>query len=243
MITLTPEIARKKYGEPNPTGKGYLVTIDLPYPMRVAWEKTTRIKKMQCHKDAAKAFLSVFNDLLEYYGYEQLVALGIDLYGGCFNYRKMRGGTKLSLHSWGVALDLHPDANLLKQTAETALFAKPEYRQMFNIFYKHGFESLGLESGYDFMHLNLSADPSKNKYKYVPDNKPITVIEEEVLSDSYYITQSRLNLRRGNTTHHKILRVIPKGERLEELVRCGDWSNVEYNGQQGWIANEYITKA
>jgi len=237
MITLTPAVARKLFGEPNPTGKGYLVTIDLPYPMRVSWEKTSSIRKMQCHKDAAKAFLGVFNDLLAYYGYEQLVALGIDLYGGCFNYRKMRGGTSLSIHSWACAIDLDPDRNLLKETAKTARFARPEYKPMINIFYKHGFESLGVEAGYDFMHFQLSADPSKNKYKYVPDNQPVKALDADD-----FITTAKLNLRAGASTQHTIITTIPKDAKVDELARCGDWSNVEYNDQTGWVNNQYLKK-
>lgn len=237
MITLTPEVARKKYGEPNPTGKGYLVTIDLPYPMRVAWEKTTSIKKMQCHKDAAKAFLAVFNDLLAYYGYEQLVALGIDLYGGCFNYRKMRGGTKLSIHSWATALDLDPDRNLLREDHTTARFARPEYKPMINIFYKHGFESLGVEADYDWMHFQLSADPSKNKYKPVADNAPV-----KIMDDNDFVTTAKLNLRKGAGTKFDIITVVPKDTKVDELARCGEWSNIEYNGQSGWVNNSYLTK-
>lgn len=238
MITLTPEIARKKYGEPNPTGKGYLVTIDLPYPMRVAWERSTSIKKMQCHQLAAKPFLNVFTDLLDYYGYEKLVELGIDLYGGCFNYRKMRNGIKLSIHSWAVAIDLDPDRNLLKETAKTARFARPEYMPMINIFYKHGFESLGMEAGYDFMHFQLSADPSKNKFKYTPNNQAI----KPTFDENDFKTISKLNLRKGAGQSFEILEVLEKGIKLDELARCGEWSNVEWNGKIGWVNNQYLEK-
>ena len=40
---MTTKQAIAKYGEPNVTGEGYLETLILPYPMRVAWEVLTGI--------------------------------------------------------------------------------------------------------------------------------------------------------------------------------------------------------
>ena len=152
---LTTQQAQKKYGSPNETGAGYLVTINLPYPMRIAWDRDTTVSKMRCHKDVADNFLAVFNDLLSHYGFDKLKELGIDLYGGCFNYRKMRGGSSWSKHAWGIAVDLDPARNTLKESARTARFARPEYKPMIDIFYKHGFISLGVEKDYDWMHFEI----------------------------------------------------------------------------------------
>jgi hypothetical protein len=110
---------------------------------------------MRCHKLIKDNFEKVFKDLLTHYGYEQIVKLGIDLYGGCFNFRKMRGGSDYSRHSWAVAIDLDPERNQLKETSATARFARPEYKAMIDIFYKHGFESLGREKNYDWMHFQI----------------------------------------------------------------------------------------
>jgi len=153
MMT-TNEIV-KKYGKPNETGEGYLTTILLPYPMKLAWDLDTKVSKMRCHKLAAEPFLNVFNDLLAEYGMKEIERLGIDLFGGCFNYRKMRGGTSWSTHAWAIAIDLDPARNKLKETAKTARFARPEYQPMIDIFYRHGFISLGIEKGYDWMHFEL----------------------------------------------------------------------------------------
>lgn len=152
MITTAQAI--KKYGKPTDKGE-YLVSINLPYPMRLAWDKNTKVKTMRCHKLVAENFKNVFTELLVTYGYEKIVELGIDLFGGCFNFRAMRGGSDYSRHSWGIAIDLDPERNLLKETSKTARFARPEYKPMIDVFYKHGFVSLGREKNYDWMHFEI----------------------------------------------------------------------------------------
>jgi len=153
MITTQQAIA--KYGKPNQQGS-YLTTIQLPYPMRLAWDKDTTVTKMRCHKLLADDFLSVFNTLLRHYGLEKIQELGIDLFGGCFNFRQMRGGSDYSRHSWGIAIDLDPERNQLKETAATARFARSEYLPMIEIFYNHGFVNLGVEKNYDWMHFEIA---------------------------------------------------------------------------------------
>jgi len=151
---MNTQEAIKRFGQPNEAGT-YLTTIDLPYPMRIAWDVNTTVKKMRCHKLVAENFKAVFTELLEVYGYEKIKELGIDLFGGCFNFRKMRGGNSYSMHAWGIAVDLDPARNKLKETKATARFARPEYKPMIDIFYKHGFISLGVEKNYDFMHFQI----------------------------------------------------------------------------------------
>ena len=146
-----------KYGKPDEDGSDYLVTIQLPYPMRLAWDTKTSVTKMRVHKLVADKFVAVFNDLLAHYGLKELQRLGIDLFGGCFSFRKMRGGNDYSRHSWGIAIDLDPARNGLTQSSKTAQFAKPEYKAMIDIFYRHGFLSLGRERNYDWMHFEIGS--------------------------------------------------------------------------------------
>lgn len=154
---LTTKQIIQKYGKPDDDGSDYLVTINLPYPMRLAWDTKTSINKMRCHRLIAQNFQNVFKDLLNHYGLAELQRLGIDLFGGCFAFRKMRGGNDYSRHSWGIAIDLDPVRNQLKQTSKTAQFAKPAYKPMIDIFYKHGFVGLGKEKNYDWMHFEIKS--------------------------------------------------------------------------------------
>ena len=152
MITTKQLIS--KYGKPTQEGTD-LIMIDLPYPMRLAWDLDVKVTRMRCHKLVADNFKAVFDELLCVYGYERIVELGIDLFGGCFNFRKMRGGSDYSRHSWGVAIDLDPARNKLRETSKTARFARPEYKSMIDIFDKHGFENLGVVKNYDWMHFQI----------------------------------------------------------------------------------------
>ena len=123
--------------------------------MKLAWDKSTKVTTIRCHKLVADNFSSVFNEILEVYGLAKIQELGIDLFGGCFNFRSMRGGSDYSRHSWGIAIDLDPERNQLKETSRTARFARPEYDKLHEIFEKYGFENMGKVKGYDWMHFEI----------------------------------------------------------------------------------------
>jgi hypothetical protein len=154
---LTDEQIIAKYGQPGDLKN--IVKLDLPFPFRyvVAADKFATVKSMQCHKLVKENFLSVFNDLLTYYGLLELERLGIDLYAGCLNVRLMRGSkTKWSRHSWGIAIDHDPLRNGLKTKWADAQFSKPSYVFMVDTYYKHGFMSYGKEKNYDAMHFEIN---------------------------------------------------------------------------------------
>lgn len=152
---ITTSTLTRKYGTPSENGSPYLVKLTLPYPMTLAWDRGTKVTKITCHKLVADQLKKIFEEILAVYGLKKIQDLGIDIYGGCFNYRKMRGGNDWSRHTWGIAIDLDPERNLLKETSTTARFARPEYKPMIDIFYKHGFVSLGVEKNYDWMHFEV----------------------------------------------------------------------------------------
>lgn len=153
---MTEKQIISKYGNPGDTSN--LIKLDLPFPMRLAWDTHIVVDKIQCHRLIAAPLRLVLEEILAHYGFAEIQRLGIDLYGGCYNYRLMRGSKTLwSHHSWAIALDLDPERNRLKETHKTARFARPEYKPMIDIFYKHGFKGLGPEEDRDWMHWEIAA--------------------------------------------------------------------------------------
>lgn len=150
---MTEADVTAKFGRPGPYN---LVNVKLPFRMKIAWALTETAQTIQCHKLIAVPLVAAFTEILAVYGLTEIQRLGIDLYGGCYNFRQMRGGTSWSKHSWGIAIDLDPSRNLLRETRDTARFARPEYKKMLDIFEKHGFLNLGRLKNYDWMHFEFS---------------------------------------------------------------------------------------
>ena len=132
-----------------------LVTVPMPYPRRIAWDLKVITNRMQCHKLVAPIFQKIHTEILAHYGLKEIQRLEIDIFGGCYNFRKMRGGSDWSRHSWGIAEDLNPSKNDLNMGKKAAQFAKPEYKKMIEIYYSNGFVNQGIEKGYDFMHAEV----------------------------------------------------------------------------------------
>ena len=127
-------------------------TIDAPYPLKIAWKLETTVTRITCHEKVANSVYAAFNNALKHYGYERIVDLKLDIYGGMLNVRNMRGSTKYSTHAWGCSIDMAPQYNKLKWGKDKALFAKPEYDYWHKCWYDEGAINLGLERNYDFMH-------------------------------------------------------------------------------------------
>lgn len=140
------------YGEPG----GGQVMLKLPYPMRLAWNTRQRVDRFSCHEKVHDAMGSIFEQTLAHYGQDGVQSLRLDLFGGCLNVRRMRGGRAMSMHSWGIAVDLDPERNQLKWGRDRASFAKPDYAKFWEIVEAHGATSLGRARNYDWMHLQFA---------------------------------------------------------------------------------------
>lgn len=142
----------KVFGKP---GTNHTVII-LPYPFRLAWNKTTKITRLTINAKCADSLVRVLNKVLNHYGLEKIQELGLDIFGGCFNDRAMRGGARKSMHAYAIALDFDPERNQLRWGRDKAQMAKPEYKAFIDAFESEGWVSLGHERNFDWMHFQAA---------------------------------------------------------------------------------------
>lgn len=140
------------FGEPGVNQK----LLALPFPMRLAWDKATTVTRISLHAKVHDSAARAFARTLAHYGRERIAALGLDLFGGALNVRRMRGGSAMSMHSWGIAIDFDPERNQLRWGRDRARMAGSEYAAFFDIWEAEGWIGLGRETNRDWMHIQAA---------------------------------------------------------------------------------------
>ncbi|WP_020179802.1 M15 family metallopeptidase [Methylopila sp. M107] len=130
--------------------------IALPFPMKLAWDKTKTVSRMTLHTKVAPSALRVLNRSKDHYGETGIRELGLDLFGGSLAVRKMRGGSSYSMHSWGIAIDFDPERNQLRWGRDRARLAKDDAVRFWQFWEEEGWVSLGRARNYDYMHVQAA---------------------------------------------------------------------------------------
>lgn len=129
------------------------VSLTLPYPMRLAWDTTKTVRKITCHAKVCDSLGRILEEILRHYGsLEKVQEARMDLFGGCLNVRRVRGGNSWSIHSWGAAIDLDPSRNTLSMRRNQATMP----REVIEIFEGESWVSMGHARDFDYMHFQAA---------------------------------------------------------------------------------------
>jgi hypothetical protein len=143
---------RGKDGQPSLKWEALnLVRLTPPFQMTYAGKpiKTIRIHK-KCHDSLARILAAIASaaDHMP----NVLSQWGVNIFGGSYNYRLMRGGSRLSMHSYGCAIDLDPERNAMGD--RTPHFAT--CKEVLRAFEAEGWVWLGATSVHDAMHFQAA---------------------------------------------------------------------------------------
>ena len=131
----------KKWGDPALTENElkYMTVWDVPTHLEIG----VIPKKLYCNKIMVAPLSQAFKNLIDRNFVKELKT-----FDGCFNVRRKRGLTTMSLHSWGIAIDVNAAWNGLNKTPQlSAGFVK--------CFTDAGFDWGGTWKRKDGMHFQL----------------------------------------------------------------------------------------
>lgn len=57
----------------------------------------------------------------------------------------------------------------------------------------------------------------------------------------YYVTASKLNVRKGMGTNYEVLYKLDKGDRVDIIAESGDWTEIKTTQGQGFVSGKYIS--
>lgn len=136
---VTSKQCLRKYGEPSASNP-HMVLWDVPTNLEIG----VIPKRIYCNKDLVGPLQRAFQNLITTGHVNELKT-----WDGCFNIRKKRGLTSMSLHSWGVAVDVNAFENGLgREPKLSAGFVK--------CFTDAGFHWGGTWTRKDGMHFQLA---------------------------------------------------------------------------------------
>ena len=135
---VTSAQALKKYGDP--TKESSMTLWDVPKELEIG----VLPKRLYCNRDMVGPLSKAFHNLITTGCIKELKT-----FDGCFNIRKKRGLNSMSLHSWGIAIDVNAAWNQLNMTPTLS-------KEFVNCFVVAGFNWGGNWTGrVDGMHFEL----------------------------------------------------------------------------------------
>lgn len=104
-IMVTSAQCLKKYGQPT-NNNPWLVLWDVPAELEIG----ALPNRLYCNKDLIAPLSQAFKNIIDRGLIDE-----VKTFDGCFNIRKIRGASSMSLHSWAIAVDFNASWNQLGQ--------------------------------------------------------------------------------------------------------------------------------
>lgn len=166
------------YGEPSPSPT-YLDWFSFPDKgTRLYSRSGTLLSNLsgderldhKCHRLLIGRLTAALAEIYVTLGEAEFRRQGWHVYGGCHNYRDKRGGSTLSTHAWGVAIDMNPNENTLKSSKTT--FSDVAI----DIMERWGFLSGGRAWNRDYMHFQAVIPSISSGSYYARNGLPKNIV-------------------------------------------------------------------
>ena len=123
-----------------------------PYTIYYSDGKRTPLKTIFLHKKVVSVYTAAFTDVKNTFEPKEINDLRLNISGGAFNYRVIRGGNRLSTQAFGIAIDMDPARNPYPKKWKEGMIN----REFCDILMKHGIWWRGHNGDVDAMHFQCA---------------------------------------------------------------------------------------
>lgn len=94
-----------------------IIRIPIPWKLVTAWDFSP-VSRIRIHQRCSDSLIQILDQIWIASGEDQkkINEWGMNLYAGGYNFRMMRGSSRLSMHSWGCAVDFDSARNSFGDT-------------------------------------------------------------------------------------------------------------------------------
>ncbi len=141
-----PILLMRDDGTPSPIWESRMVKVALPRPLPLGWQMDVMVSSARVNQAIAAECASLFTALKASGAWDHIVT-----FDGAYAWRSQRGSAKLSMHSFGGALDFNAATNRLGERGDM-------HPLIVDVFDSQGWEWGGRWRRPDPMHVQFARD-------------------------------------------------------------------------------------
>ena len=132
------------------------VSVPARWDMRLAWDASSKVRNITIHHKLGDSLGRILDKIDSTYSEKEKRDLGLDKFAGSRACRNVRGGNRPSTHAYSIALDWDSERNRLKWDHTRARLAQDDAQPFWQAWYDEGWQGLGPEEDYDWMHVQAA---------------------------------------------------------------------------------------
>ena len=144
-----------------------LVKVDSPWRMPLDWNMSQSRSFFRVHQLVAPSLERILAAIERSYSPSEVVQLGLNRFSGDYVCRRISGGTRMSTHAYGIAIDFYGSKNELRRTTHDTpppTLAHADCQAFWEAFENEGWYSLGRSQNYDWMHVQAAKGRASSFY-------------------------------------------------------------------------------
>lgn len=146
-----------------------IVKVKSPWRMPLDWNMSQSRIFFKVHELVAPSLERILTDIEGSYSLAEIEKLGLNRFSGDYVCRKITGGSRMSTHAYGIAIDFYGSKNELRRTTHDTpppTLAHADCQAFWEAFEKEGWYSLGRSQNYDWMHIQAAKGKASKFYNH-----------------------------------------------------------------------------